>query len=65
MLLFNIVSNYKIMYSDHNIIFLLSFLRNRSSKSARLKQVAFNREAVNTLPEAPKAEEKVESTEEA
>lgn len=41
----------------------LSFLRNRSGKSARLKQVAFDREAVNTLPEAPKAEEKVESTE--
>ena len=36
----------------------LSFLRNRSGKSARLKQVAFDREAVNTLPEAPKAEEK-------
>ena len=33
----------------------LSFLRNRSGKSARLKQVAFDREAVNTLPEAPKA----------
>ena len=42
----------------------LSFLRNRSGKSARLKQVAFDREAVNTLPEAIKAEEKVESTEE-
>lgn len=42
----------------------LSFLRNRSGKSARLKQVAFDREAVNILPEAPKAEEKVESTEE-
>ncbi len=39
----------------------LSFLRNRSGKSARLKQVAFDREAVNTLPEAPKAEEKVEA----
>lgn len=43
----------------------LSFLRNRSGKSARLKQVAFDREAVNTLPEAPKAEEKVKTTEEA
>ena len=44
----------------------LSFLRNRSGKSARLKQVAFDREAVNTLPEAPKAEEKeAESTKEA
>lgn len=42
----------------------LSFLRNRSGKSARLKQVAFDREAVNTLPEAPKkAEEKVEAEE--
>ena len=39
----------------------LSFLRNRSGKSARLKQVAFDREAVNALPEAPKAEEKVEA----
>ena len=49
----------------------LSFLRNRSGKSARLKQVAFDREAINTLPEAPKAEkveatnEKVEETKEA
>ena len=42
----------------------LSFLRNRSGKSARLKQVAFDREAVNTLPEAPEAEEKAESTKE-
>ena len=42
----------------------LSFLRNRSGKSARLKQVTFDREAVNTLPEAPKAEE-VKSTKEA
>ena len=40
----------------------LSFLRNRSGKSARLKQVSFDREAVNTLPEAQKAEEKVESS---
>ena len=39
----------------------LSFLRNRSGKSARLKQVAFDREAINTLPETSKAE-KVEST---
>lgn len=43
----------------------LSFLRNRSGKSARLKQVSFDREAVNTLPEAPKAEEKVEEAKEA
>lgn len=33
----------------------LSFLRSRSGKSARLKGVSFDREAVNTLPE-PKAE---------
>ena len=43
----------------------LSFLRNRSGKSARLKPVVFDREAVNTLPEAPKAEEKVGEKEEA
>lgn len=43
----------------------LSFLRNRSGKSARLKPVVFDREAVNTLSEAPKAEEKVEEKEEA
>ena len=43
----------------------LSFLRNRSGKSARLKPVVFDREAVNTLREAPKAEEKVEEKEEA
>lgn len=41
----------------------LSFLRNRSGKSARLKQVAFDREAINTLPEAQKSEE-VEHVEE-
>ena len=29
----------------------LSYLRNRSGKSARLKAVKFDREAVNTLPE--------------
>ncbi len=29
----------------------LSFLRNRSGKSARLKGVNFDREAINTLPE--------------
>ncbi len=36
----------------------LSFLRNRSGKSARLKAMKFDREAVNKLPEkpAPKAE---------
>ena len=42
----------------------LSFLRNRSGKSARLKPVVFDREAVNALPEAP-VEEKVEEKEEA
>jgi len=31
----------------------LSFLRKRSGKSARLTAVNFDREAVNTLPEAP------------
>ena len=41
----------------------LSFLRNRSGKSARLKQVAFDRETVNALPESP-VEEKAESNEE-
>ena len=39
----------------------LSFLRNRSGKSARLKAQDFNREAVNKLPEpAPKTEGKPE-----
>lgn len=36
----------------------LSFLRERSGKSARLKAVPFDRTAVNTVAEAPKAEEK-------
>lgn len=35
----------------------LSFLRNRSGKGARLTAVNFDREGINTLPEAPKAEE--------
>ncbi len=35
----------------------LSFLRNRSGKSARLKAVKFDREAINTVAEAPKAAE--------
>jgi large subunit ribosomal protein L19 len=35
----------------------LSFLRNRSGKSARLTAQSFDREGINTLPEAPKAEE--------
>ena len=38
----------------------LSYLRNRSGKSARLSAVSFNREAVNTVAEAPKTEEVVE-----
>ena len=43
----------------------LSFLRDRSGKSARLKAVKFDREGINTLPGAPKAEEpKTEATEE-
>ena len=43
----------------------LSFLRERSGKSARLKAVKFNREAVNTLPDRPvsKIEETKESDE--
>lgn len=32
----------------------LSFLRERSGKSARLKAVKFDREAVNTLPDKPR-----------
>lgn len=35
----------------------LSFLRQRSGKGARLVAQSFDREAVNTLEEAPKAEE--------
>lgn len=34
----------------------LSFLRNRSGKSARLKAIGFDREGVNALEEAPVAE---------
>ena len=34
----------------------LSFLRSRSGTSARLKAVKFDREGVNTLPEAPVVE---------
>ena len=40
----------------------LSFLRERSGKSARLKAVKFNREAVNTLPDKPAS--KIEETKE-
>ena len=44
----------------------LSFLRNRSGKSARLKPVAFDREAVNTLTKPVTSEElKEEAKEEA
>jgi large subunit ribosomal protein L19 len=39
----------------------LSFLRNRSGKSARLKGLNFDREGVNTLAEAP-IEEQIAST---
>ena len=41
----------------------LSYLRNRSGKSARLKAVKFDREGVNTLPEVetPKTEEAAEA----
>lgn len=39
----------------------LSFLRNRSGKSARLVARNFDREAVNTVAEAPKAEEAPEA----
>ena len=42
----------------------LSFLRNRSGKSARLKQMTFDKAAVNTLPEE-KAEEVAAPVEEA
>ncbi|AKM80128.1 TPA: 50S ribosomal protein L19 [Candidatus Saccharibacteria bacterium] len=35
----------------------LSFLRNRSGKSARLKAVNFDREGINTVAEAPVKEE--------
>lgn len=41
---------------------LLSFLRERSGKSARLKAVKFDREAVNTLPDRPAS--KIEETKE-
>jgi large subunit ribosomal protein L19 len=41
----------------------LSFLRNRSGKSARLTAVSFDREGINTLEEAPKAEEVAEAVE--
>jgi large subunit ribosomal protein L19 len=39
----------------------LSFLRNRSGKSARLVAKNFDREAVNTVAEAPKVEEAPEA----
>lgn len=40
----------------------LSFLRGRSGKSARLVAQKFDREGINTLAEAPKAEEPVAET---
>lgn len=40
----------------------LSFLRNRSGKSARLKALNFDREGVNTLVEAPVVKEIVTET---
>lgn len=43
----------------------LSFLRERSGKSARLKAQNFDRESVNTLPEAPAAKEAPAEPEEA
>ena len=44
----------------------LSYLRNRSGKSARLKAVNFDREGINTVAEAPvKEEPKVEEAAEA
>lgn len=41
----------------------LSFLRERSGKSARLKSQDFDREAVNRIPEPAKAESVTEKTE--
>lgn len=40
----------------------LTFLRERSGKSARLTAVDFDREKVNTIKEAPKAEEPAEES---
>ena len=42
----------------------LSFLRNRSGKSARLKPVAFDREAINTLAKKVVSEETKEEVKE-
>lgn len=41
----------------------LSYMRERTGKSARLTGVEFDRTAVNTVAEAPKVEEPVEATE--
>ncbi len=38
----------------------LSYMRSRTGKSARLASVDFDQEAVNKIPEAPKAEDKAE-----
>lgn len=35
----------------------LSYMRNRTGKSARLTSVAFDKQTVNTVPDAPKVEE--------
>jgi len=43
----------------------LSYLRNRSGKSARLKAVNFDRQAINTLPEPEAAAEEAPVAEEA
>ncbi len=43
----------------------LSYLRQRSGKSARLSAKNFDRASVNELPEAPKAEQPAEAAEEA
>ncbi len=43
----------------------LSYLRERSGKSARLKAVPFDRAAVNAVKTAPKAEEQKEEAKEA
>lgn len=40
----------------------LTYMRSRTGKSARLTSVAFDRQTVNAVPEAPKAEAPVEET---
>lgn len=41
----------------------LTYMRERTGKSARLSSVTFDRDAVNTVPEAPKAKEEVATEE--